>query len=497
MKDCYDVVVVGGGNAALSAALSARENGATVAMIECAPIEERGGNSSYTAGAFRVAYNDVSDLKKLMPEISQQEWENYEFGSYPEKEFFDDIATMSHYRTDPNLAEILAAESYAAVMWLQSMGLRFLPYGRQSAKIGKKRKWFGGLVIEAVGGGIGLTDFEFQAAEKAGVEIFYRTFARDLLKGDGGVSGVVVERDSERKDIRAGAVVLACGGFEANTEWRTRYLGPGWDLAKVRGCRYNQGAGIRMAIDASAQSTGNWSGCHAISWDRNAPPYGDRTIGELFSKHGYPFGIVVNADGKRFVDEGADFYLYTYAKNGRAVLAQPGQFAWQIFDAQVRHLIHDEYRIKQVTRVTADSMEELIQKIEDVDKTQLAKTIREYNAAVMHDQKFDPTVKDGLGTRGLEIPKSNWALPLEVPPFEAFAVTCGITFTYGGIKINADANVMDIDDRPIPGLYSAGEMVGGIFYFNYPGGSGLTNGTVFGRRAGRDAARFAMERRAR
>ncbi|MBI4192739.1 MAG: FAD-dependent tricarballylate dehydrogenase TcuA [Betaproteobacteria bacterium] len=497
MDDYYDVVVVGGGNAALSAALSAREGGATVAVLECAPMEERGGNSSYTAGAMRFAYNDVSDLQKLMPDLSMKEWESYEFGAYPEKAFFADLAAVSQYRTDPILADILARESYSAVMWLQEKGVRFLPYRRQSAKVGDKIKWFGGLVVEAVGGGIGLVDFEYQAAEKAGVLVFYRTFACALLVDDDGVSGVVINHDSKRRELRAGAVILACGGFEANAEWRARYLGPGWDLAKVRGCRYNQGAGIRMAIDAGAQSCGNWSGCHAISWERNAPTYGDRSIGELFSRHGFPYGIVVNAEGSRFLDEGADFYLYTYAKYGRAVLQQPGQFAWQIFDAQAKHLMHDEYRIKQVTRVTADSIDELVRKIEDVDKVRLAKTISSYNAAVTRDGKFDPTIKDGVGTRGLEIPKSNWALPLEVPPFEAYAVTCGITFTYGGVKINADANIVDIDDRPIRGLYSAGEMVGGIFYFNYPGGSGLTNGTVFGRIAGREAARFAtIERRA-
>jgi tricarballylate dehydrogenase len=495
VRSAYDVVVVGGGNAALSAALSAREHGASVAVLECAPIEERGGNSSYTAGAMRFAYNDVRDLQRLMPELSSEEWRRYEFPGYPESTFFADLAAMSQYRTDPALSEILARDSFSAAMWLHGHGVRFLPYRRQGARVGDKIRWFGGLVVEGVGGGIGLVDAEYRAAERAGVEVFYRTFASSLLTDDDGVCGVAFRRERTRGELRAGAVVLACGGFEANAEWRTRYLGPGWDLAKVRGCRYNQGDGIRMALDVGAQSCGNWSGCHAISWERNAPTYGDRAIGELYSKHSFPYGIVVNAEGRRFLDEGADFYLYTYAKYGQRVLQQPGQFAWQIFDAQVRHLMHDEYRIKQVTKVTADTLEELVQRIEDVDRVQLLKTLREYNAAVVPDRELDPTIKDGLATRGLAIEKSNWATPIEKPPFEAYAVTCGITFTYGGIKIDANANVVDVDDRPIAGLYSAGEMVGGIFYFNYPGGSGLTNGTVFGRIAGREGARHASERR--
>jgi tricarballylate dehydrogenase len=302
-----------------------------------------------------------------------------------------------------------------------------------------------------------------------------------------------VRNGGKEREIACGSVVLACGGFEANPEWRTRYLGPAWDLAKVRGCRYNQGDGIRMAIEQGAQAAGNWSGCHAISWDRNAPAYGDRTIGELFSKHSFPFGIVVNAEGRRFVDEGADFYLYTYAKYGHRVLQQPGQFAWQIFDAQTKHLLHDEYRIKQITKVTADTLEDLVAKIEDVDRVQLLKTIKEYNAACGRDRTFNPTIKDGLAAAAVTPPKSNWATPIEVAPFEAYAVTCGITFTYGGIKIDGDARVLDIEDAPIPGLFSAGEMVGGIFYFNYPGGSGLTNGSVFGRIAGRNAAHFSRQ----
>ena len=161
-------------------------------------------------------------------------------------------------------------------------------------------------------------------------------------------------------DIRARAVILAAGGFQANTEWRTRYLGPTWDLAKVRGSRFNTGDGIRMALEVGARPGGNWSGCHAVGWDRNAPEFGDLAVGDGFQKHSYPFGIMVNADGERFVDEGADFRNYTYAKYGRVILNQPGQFAWQIFDQKVVHLLRDEYRIRQVTKVQADTLEELV-----------------------------------------------------------------------------------------------------------------------------------------
>ena len=491
----FDVVVVGGGNAALCAAISAADHGARVAVLECAPESERGGNSSYTAGAMRFAYDGIADLQRLMPEIGEHEWRNYEFPGYPAAAFFDDLAAMSQYRTDAALAERLVADSYDATLWLHEKGVRFLPYRRQGARVGDKIRWFGGLVVETVGGGIGLVDAEYRAAERVGVEVFYETFATRLDREADGSLTVSVRRAgsgaNEATKFRAAAVVLASGGFEANAEWRTRYLGPGWDLAKVRGCRYNQGDGIRMAIDAGAQTCGNWSGCHAISWERNAPTYGDRVIGELYSKHSFPYGIVVNADGRRFLDEGADFYLYTYAKYGRRILEQPGQFAWQIFDSQVKHLMHDEYRIRQVTKVTADSIEELVAKIEDVDRAALAMTIRDYNNAVRRDRPLNPTIKDGLRTEGLALPKSNWATPIEQPPFEAYAVTCGITFTYGGIKIDGNASIVDIDDRPLPGLYAAGEMVGGIFYFNYPGGSGLTNGAVFGRIAGRQAAQHA------
>jgi tricarballylate dehydrogenase len=257
----------------------------------------------------------------------------------------------------------------------------------------------------------------------------------------------------------------------------------------VRGTRFNTGDGIRMALAAGAAATGNWSGCHAVAWERNAPEFGDLAIGDQFQKHSYPWGIYLNADGKRFVDEGADFRNYTYAKYGRVILQQPGQFAWQIFDAKVKAQLRDEYRIKQVTKRVGNTLEELVSKLEDTNQEQALKEIQAYNKAVCTEIPFNPNVKDGRCTKNLNINKSNWANTLDTPPYEAYAVTCGITFSFGGLKINTDAQVISSDGAPIPGLFAAGELVGGIFWFNYPGGTGLTNGSVFGRIAGRNAAR--------
>jgi tricarballylate dehydrogenase len=301
------------------------------------------------------------------------------------------------------------------------------------------------------------------------------------------VHGVNVRVDGKTVAMQADAVVLAAGGFQANTEWRTRYLGSNWELAKVRGTRFNMGDGIKMALDIGAMPYGNWSSCHAVGWERNAPEFGDLAVGDGFQKHSYPWGIMINADGQRFVDEGADFRNYTYAKYGRKILEQPKQFAWQIFDQQVAHLLRDEYRIKEVTKVTANTLEELVEKLDDVDPARALQTIRAYNAAVNTDTPFNPNVKDGRGTPGLALPKTNWANRIEQGPFEAYAVTCGITFTFGGVRIDTKGQVVDSDLVPIPGLYAAGEMVGGLFYNNYPGGTGLMAGAVFGRIAGTSA----------
>ena len=483
-------MVVGGGNAALCAALSASEFKKKILVLERAPEEESGGNSRFTAGLMRVAYRGVEDLKRAMPDLSAEEIARSDFGTYTEEQFLDDMGRVTEYRCDPDLTEVLVKNSLLTVEWMRKKGIRFTAaWGRQAFNIDGKFKFWGGLTVEAVGGGPGLVEGLTQAARKNGIEIWYQARATRLLLDDSGITGIELKLKGKSKTLKTKAVVLAAGGFQADPEWRTRYLGPGWELAKVRGTRFNTGDGIRMALEAGAAATGNWSGCHAVAWERNAPEFGDLAVGDQFQKHSYPWGIYINAEGKRFVDEGADFRNYTYAKYGRIILQQPGQFAWQIFDAKVKAQLRDEYKIKQVTKRTANSLEELVGKLDDTDGENALKEIQGYNRAVRAEIPFNPNVKDGRCTRNLPINKSNWANTIDKPPFEAYAVTCGITFSFGGLKIDTNAQVISTDGEPIPGLYAAGELVGGIFWFNYPGGSGLTNGAVFGRIAGASAAK--------
>jgi len=486
----YDVIIVGAGNAALCAALSASEFTKRILILERAGEEESGGNSRFTAGLMRVAYSGVEDLKKAIPDLSAEEIARTDFGTYTEDQFLDDMGRVTEYRCDPDLTELLVKNSLSTVEWMRKKGVRFTAaWGRQAFNINGRFKFWGGLTVEAVGGGPGLVESLTAIAKKNGIDLWFNSRALDLIYDDSGIKGVRVRKEGKTLEVKAKAVVLAAGGFQADPEQRTRYLGPGWELAKVRGTRFNTGDGIRMALAAGAAPTGNWSGCHAVAWERNAPEFGDLVVGDQFQKHSYPWGVYINAEGRRFVDEGADFRNYTYAKYGRIILQQPGQFAWQIFDAKVKAQLRDEYRIKQVTKRVGNTLEELVSKLEDTNQEAALQEIREYNAAVQTDVPFNPNVKDGRSTKNLKVNKSNWANTLDTPPFEAYAVTCGITFSFGGLKINTDAQVMSSDGAPIPGLFAAGELVGGIFYFNYPGGTGLTNGAVFGRIAGASAAR--------
>src|SRR6476660_7600968 len=403
----YDVIVVGRGNAAFCAALAAQEQGAKVVMLEAASEDESGGNSRFTAGSVRVVYNGVEDIKALVPDLTEQEVATTDFGTYTQEQFFDDMARVTQNRADPDLVELLVTRSFDTFCWMRDKGVRFIPiYGRQAFKIGGKFKFWGGLTVEAVGGGPGLIKMLTDAATKRGIQIRYERRALSLLYDGVRVAGVRIRHDGVESELRSKSVVLACGGFESNSEWRTRYLGPGWDLAKVRGTRFNTGDGIRMAMDIGASPCGNWSGCHAVQWEMNAPEFGDLAVGDQFQKHSYPFAILVNATGKRFVDEGADFRNYTYAKYGRVILGQPRQLAWQVFDGKMKQQLRDDYRIRQVTKVTGNTLEELVSKMEDTDQKTALQTIAEYNKAVRADIPFNPNIKDGRRTEGLAVNKS-------------------------------------------------------------------------------------------
>jgi tricarballylate dehydrogenase len=247
-----------------------------------------------------------------------------------------------------------------------------------------------------------------------------------------------------------------------------------------------------MALEIGAMPCGNWSGCHSASWDFGAPEVNELALGATFKRDDFLYGIMVNARGERFVDEGADIRALTYAKMGRAILAQPGQVAWQVFDRKVAHLLHDEYRTPRAARFRGDTLAELAGRLDGIDRKALQTTVDDFNRAVRREIAFDPGKKDGRSTVGLAVPKSNWASTIDEPPFEAYPVTCGITFTFGGLRIDRGTRVVDVDGAVIPGLYAAGELVGGLFYFNYPGGSGLMSAAVFGRIAGRSAAQRAL-----
>jgi tricarballylate dehydrogenase len=488
----YDVIVVGKGNAALCAALSATEQGARVLMLEAASEDESGGNSRFAGGVMRFAYASVEDLRRVT-DITDEEAANSDFGTNTREEFLDVLYRLTSYRTDPDLSELLVNRSLETMAWLRSKGGRFiLNHGRQSGIVNGRRVYFGNMPIEANGGGAGLVQNLDAAAKKAGVEVMFDTRVTSLIYDGEKVSGVRTKQKGKAVEFHARCVVLACGGFEANPEMRTRYLGPGWELAKVRGSRFNVGDGLKMALDIGAAPYGNWSGCHATGWDRYAPEFGDVNVGDQFQKHSYIFGLLINSAGKRFVDEGLDFHSFTYAKYGSEVLKQPGQFAWQVFDSKVKNFLRSEYRIKFVTKVTANTLEELAPQLEGVDPQAFLKTVREYNAAVRQDIAFGHAVKDGKCTVGIDPPKSNWAQVLDTPPFDAYATTCGITFTFGGLRIDKDSGqVLDVNFHLIPGLYACGEMVGGLFYFNYPSGTGLVSGAVFGRMAGAGAGKAA------
>lgn len=487
----FDVVVVGAGNAALCAAISARENGASVLVLEKGPEHKRGGNSFFTDGAIRFAYNDLEDIRRIMPELSDEEADVLVMPEYSGDDYYNDLMRVTDGQSQPDLANQLVSKSYETIVWMRKQGVEFeLNYDNQSFKKDDKIHFWGDLPVKTKEKGIGLMKSLFQRAKEVGIEIWYEAAATKLVTDQNRISGVVVQRNDEETTVEAKSVLLACGSFEANKEMRSKHLGPEWEAAAVRGTEFNTGDGLTMAVEAGAQTFGEWAGCHSIGTDYNVPRVGDfNKPGDIFKKHSYPLGIMLNKDGHRFVDEGADFRNYTYAKYGREILKQPGHAAYQIFDSKVRPILRKEYNLEEATVYEAETLEQLVDQL-PVDKLQFLDTIKKYNEAVQ-DGEFNPSIKDGKTTSGLNPEKTNWAQRIEQGPFYAFPVTCGITFAFGGLHVNTNGEVLNKEQEPIQGLFAAGEMVGGIFYKNYPGGSGLMSGAVFGKISGSQAAKYA------
>lgn len=480
-----NIVVVGAGNAAMCAAIAARESGAHVIVLEASPEDVKGGNTTYTHGSMRFAFNDGEAVRELLPDLTDEQFAMTDFGSYRAEAFFDDVSKLSNYRSDYDLLSVMTKKSFETMKWLMQHNVKWVPiYGRQAYKIDGKFQFWGNMVLEASGGGKGLVDALHDEAKRLGVTILYESPALSLHTEHGAVTGVHMRHEGKDDIIYCDAVILASGGFHANVAMRTQYLGAGWDTVHTRGCKYNVGDGLRMAMDIGAKTTGNWSGAHAVGGDRYLPDFK-----EGFQKLSYPYGILVNEEGKRFIDEGKDFRNYTYAKIGKSILQQPNQAAWQIFDAQAAPYLREEYKGRHVTKVVADTLEELVANMEGVNAQALLSEIQAFNEAVDVDTPFNPNVLDQKATHGLAINKTNWATRIEQAPFEAYALTCGITFTYGGLKISKNAEVLHTSLQPIEGLYAAGEIVGGLYYDNYPGGAGLTSGAVFGKIAGQQAAK--------
>ncbi|MGH7840142.1 MAG: FAD-dependent tricarballylate dehydrogenase TcuA [Candidatus Binataceae bacterium] len=484
----YDLIVVGAGNAALSAAVAAREAGAAkVLVLEKAAEELRGGNTHYSGGLLRIAFNEPAEILRLAPQARELPGFIEGLEAYPQEAFWADLRRMTSDRTDPELAEVLIANSYSTASWMADNGVRFEPaISLGAVRVGGVIKWPKGAILRAANEGVGLSRMWFAVAQQRGVEVRYRSAAiRLMLDTRGRVGGVVVRAPDGIRELAARAVVLGCGGFEANAAWRAQYLGRPWDQAKVRGTPHNQGDGLRMALEIGAMPWGEWSGCHATPINAAAPAFGDRQLTDKTNRLSYLYGVMINRHGLRFVDEGEDQALFTYAKFGGAILNQPGGVAWQIFDAKVTALLEPRYATS--APIVAARIEDLVSQL-DLDQAAALRTLREFNGAAGNGD-FNPSERDGLATRGLLLPKSNWAQKLETPPFCAYPVTGGITFSFGGLKVNAHAQVIATNWEPIAGLYACGEMVGGLFHGNYPGGSGLMAGAVFGRIAGTSAAR--------
>jgi tricarballylate dehydrogenase len=456
----FDVLIAGGGNAALCAAISARQNGASVLVVEAASEFYRGGNTRHTRN-MRCAHDAPTETLT---------------GPYSEEEFFDDLLRVTQGETDEDLARHMIHESKEVLNWIGEQGVRFQPSLGGTLSLGRTNSFF-------LGGGRAMLNSLYQTATRFGVDIVYNAEVVDLDITDGFFQSATVKHGGEEIAVLADTFVAAAGGFEANIEW----LKQGWgDIAEnflIRGTPNNRGTVLKLLLDKGVQSVGDPTQCHAVAIDARAPKFDGGIITRLDC---VVFGIVVNKNAQRFYDEGEDIWPKRYAIWGRFVAAQPDQIAYILFDASSLNL----FMPSLYPPIEAASIPELASKL-GLEPATLHGTVNAFNAAV-RPGTFDYTILDDCRTEGLTPPKSHWARRIETAPFYAYPVRPGITFTYLGTRVNKQARIIMNDNRPSANLFAAGEiMAGNVLGRGYAAGIGMTIGSVFGRIAGREAARRA------
>ncbi|MGH7774834.1 MAG: FAD-dependent tricarballylate dehydrogenase TcuA [Candidatus Binatia bacterium] len=475
-----EVIVIGGGSAAFEAAVSARQGGAEkVVMLEKAPEPEFGGNARFSHTGFRFVYSGADEIRQFLPDLEQSEFQRMQVTPYTAENFMADLLRVTQGRINKELAEVLINESNGAIHWMLDLGIKWEP---ASYVVVNGRYYFErGIVIHPTGGiGGGLSQLLQwrEIAARMGIELRYESRVCALHGNDRRVDGVRVSNPIEEYDLLGNAVILCSGGFQANTEMRARYLGPNADLMKVRGSKHDTGEVLQMALALGAKPAGHWQGAHATPIDKNFP---DVEISNKANRYGYIYGITVNSLGQRFFDEGEAQHSYTYAKTGWAVLSQPGAVAYQIFDQKGLPLLNQRY-YSHAEPIEALTISELASKI-GIEPVVLVHTVDDFNKAVRDDIEFDPTKPDGKCTTGAVPRKSNWAIRIDKPPFQAYPVTGGITFTFGGLSVDRTAQVLNTSNQPIRGLYASGDILG-LFFHNYPSCTGQTRNVVFSRLAG-------------
>ena len=487
----YDVLIVGAGNAACCAAHAAIEKNARVGILEKASRANRGGNSALT-GHMRFVFNGIEDVRPLVRNITDSELRAVleRLPHRTEAEHWDEVMRVTNNQSDQEMLQVHVTESLNTVQWLATKGHDWVPAG--GFKMPSDN------VFMMNGGGYGLQQRNFAMLERAGASFHYETAALELVQDQKGrVTGVRALTPAGFATFSAQAIVLACGSFESNPEMRARYLGPGWDMVHLRGVPFNTGDGLRMAMHIGAMPHGSWSTCHASPQDINMARFKipvAYSTAESTARYMYPYSIMVNVRGERFVDEAEDLRGRTYAAMGRAILRQPGGIAFQILDAKARKLDIYPTNYDKATAAKASTLEKLAEEL-DINVESLIKTVHAFNAAIQPGT-FDPDRHklDGKCTAGISPRKSNYCMSIEEPPFEGFPVRCGMTFTYGGLRIEPrTGQVQHVAGRPIAGLYAAGEMAGGLWVDNYASGSGMMAGATFGRIAGTHAALAALQ----